>query len=94
MHDDLKDMKIDVTVNGVDPKLTDDFVNALKQVDGAEDYLRASMEADVKAYFNAQSPLEQAMIKGAYFRMKFILKKMQDGVKPTKKLKMGRYVKQ
>ena len=53
--------------------LQEEVFNELRGMQELPEWLRDVMSEDIKRYFNATTPLEQAMIKGAYFRMKFIL---------------------
>ena len=92
--EDLKTLgDIDMSVSGVNPKLLSDFLKGLRGVDGAEDFIRETMSEDVKRYFNASTPMEQLMIKGGYFRMKYLLTQLQkvDDKKPAKEMKLARY---
>lgn len=54
-------------------KLQEEVFVRMRDIAEAPDWLRDVMSEDVKRYFNATTPLEQAMIKGAYFRMRFLL---------------------
>lgn len=94
MDADLKAVgTLDMTITGVNPKLLEDTIKGLKGVDGIEEFIRESMSADVKRYFTAGSPMEQLLVKGAYFRMQYLLNLLQKdgGKKETKPAKMGRY---
>lgn len=94
MNEDLSKLNIDMSSKGVNPALLEEFIKGLKGVDGAEEYLRESMAEDVKTYFNASTPMEQLLAKGAYFRMKWLLGQLQKVGDKTKTspMKIGRYV--
>ena len=54
-------------------KLQEEVFAELRSIQELPEWIRDVMSEDVKRYFNATTPLEQAMVKGAYFRMRFIL---------------------
>ena len=86
---------LDMDVVGVPKELTAAFVKALKNNQDAPEWLRATMSEDVKRYFNAATPVEQLMVKGAYNRTRYILKLLQSTpaeVKEKKTLRGGRHV--
>lgn len=85
MNDDLSKLEIDLTTTGVDKKFQKEVLDALKLVPRIEDYLRETMASDVKRYFNATTPMEQLLVKGAYFRTQFLLKLLQSADQPAKK---------
>lgn len=88
MEQNLAALEIDMDVSGVDKKLQQDIFKQLRSVDGIEEWLRATMAEDVKRHFSATSVAEQALIKGAYFRTRFILaglRKVTDKKNPEPK---------
>lgn len=48
----------------------------LAKIEGLQEYLRAVMARDMRMYFNSQTPKEQDMVKGAYFRTEWFKKKI------------------
>lgn len=76
---------IDMDVSGVPKELTAAFVKALKNNQDAPEWLRATLSEDVKRYFNAASPVEQLMVKGAYNRTRYLLKLLQSTPEPKEK---------
>jgi hypothetical protein len=49
----------------ISPKLHEQIMTALAGVEGYSDFLRATISKDMQRYFNAQTPLDQLLIKGA-----------------------------
>lgn len=85
---------LDMDVVGVPKELTADFVKALKNNHDVSEWLRLTLSEDVKRYFNAATPVEQLMVKGAYNRTRYILKLLQSSPekpKEKKTLRSGRH---
>lgn len=76
MTDDLRDIGNIVLTEGSNRALHDEMIAELKKIQELPQFLRDVMSEDIKRYFNATTPVEQLMIKGAYFRMKWILNQM------------------
>lgn len=53
------------------------IVSELKKIDGLSEYLRALMARDMRLHFTAQKT-EQDIIRGAYFRTEYLLKRLKD----------------
>lgn len=49
----------------ITPKLQEQIMKALSNVEGYADYLRVTISKDMQRYFNAQTPVDQLLIKGA-----------------------------
>ena len=48
----------------------------IQKIDGISEYLRALMARDMRLHFTAKKE-EQDLIRGAYFRMEYFLKKLR-----------------
>lgn len=59
-----------------DKKEDDLLFNDLKSVEGFVEYLTNFLYSDRNRYFNATTPMEQLMIKGAYNRIMYLRSKL------------------
>lgn len=94
--EELKDLGKLVMTEGANKALQQEMLLELKKIKELPDWLRDVMSEDVKRYFNATTPVEQLLTKGAYFRTKWMLGKILEvnklpGEKPPKQLKVARY---
>lgn len=48
----------------------------IQKIDGMSEYLRALLARDMRMHFNAKNE-EQDLIRGAYFRTEYFLKKLR-----------------
>lgn len=95
MKEDLSELKIDVSGGG-NKALQDEMFAEMRKIQELPEMWREVMADDIKRYFNATTPMEQCMIKGAYFRTKWILNQMSkqgDKKAASKRAKpaIGRY---
>lgn len=58
----------DVWADRVDKKAEKELFSRMAEVDGIQDYLRATLSDDVKRYFQASSEPERDQIRGAFNR--------------------------
>ena len=79
--------------SGANKELLNDVIEELRSIQELPDFLRDTMSEDVKRYFNATSPVEQLMTKGAYFRTKWLLNLIAKKGDPKPKEKKGKSVK-
>lgn len=84
-QDDLIDNLFEVSV---DKKAEKDLFELLSDVEGFRDYLRATISDDVKRYYGATTPLEQAVIRGAVDRTRYFLKMIRERAVPVKTSKI------
>lgn len=70
-----------------------DLFKRLGEVEGFTQYLRDTMNRDIRRYFNASSPMEQLSARGAFNRtnyLKGLLNRKEAEKKITKKLKVSK----
>lgn len=93
MSEDLKDLGTILLTEGANKELQEDVIDNLKEIQELPEFLRDIMSEDVKRYFNASTPVEQLLAKGAYFRTKWLLNKLiQDKNELKRPEKTGRYI--
>lgn len=71
----------------VNKKLQEEVFKSMRDIDGITEWLKDTMSQDIKRYFNATTPLEQALAKGAYFRMNFMLNVLTQAENKKKEVK-------
>lgn len=60
----------------------------IKNIQGFHEYLNNTLDADIKRYFGAGSPMEQLQVKGAYNRTLYLRSKLREVEKPEKPIKL------
>lgn len=75
---------IDVS-SGVNKELQEEVFHDMSQIQDLSAFLKEMMSEDIKRYFNATTPMEQLITKGAYFRTKWMLGRLSTNVNPAKK---------
>jgi hypothetical protein len=78
------DLIEDLFGTSVDKKKERELFESLAHVEGLRDYLRATIADDVKRYYAASTPLEQALIRGASDRTRYFLKLLRERQAPVK----------